>query len=211
MRSLGHGNPARVPQSPPTKRSHIMPNDLPLPRLSATGTPSFCSLENVTPPCHACLQHVQVVHISACSLENVTPATCHACLQMSEYTDRASLARLLGAPPGYVGYGKASGTLVDAVRRRPHCVLVLEDVDRAHPEVSTGVWYWCARCRRRATAWGVDAEGSGQGACGGKRVCVCVIRSIGAAATGCRRGRPLLCMGVLEMALELALDSQGAG
>lgn len=34
------------------------------------------------------------------------------------------------------GYGRASGTLVDAVRRRPHCVLVLEDIDRAHPEVS---------------------------------------------------------------------------
>jgi hypothetical protein len=53
------------------------------------------------------------------------PHCCHglpACRlpapQMAEYADRASLARLLGAPPGYVGYGKAEGTLVDTLRRR---------------------------------------------------------------------------------------------
>lgn len=52
-----------------------------------------------------------------------------------ELAERSSTSRLLGAPPGYLGYGTAAGTLVDAVRRRPHCVLLVRDVDRAHPEV----------------------------------------------------------------------------
>ncbi len=56
-------------------------------------------------------------------------------LQMSEYSERASLSRLVGAPPGYVGHDRAGGTLVDAVRRRPHALLLCEHIDRAHPEV----------------------------------------------------------------------------
>ncbi|KAL6763868.1 P-loop containing nucleoside triphosphate hydrolase protein [Haematococcus lacustris] len=53
----------------------------------------------------------------------------------AEYADRASLAKLLGAPPGYVGYGRSAGTLVDRVRRQPHCLVLFEEVAKAHPEV----------------------------------------------------------------------------
>ncbi len=55
---------------------------------------------------------------------------------MGDYSDRASLARLLGAPPGYVGHERASSTgLVDRLRRKPHALVVFEDFDLAHPEV----------------------------------------------------------------------------
>ncbi|PRW59843.1 ATP-dependent chaperone [Chlorella sorokiniana] len=55
---------------------------------------------------------------------------------LAEFSDRASVARLVGAPPGYVGYGDG-GLLTEAVRRRPHSVVLLERVDRAHPEVAS--------------------------------------------------------------------------
>ncbi|KAL4435856.1 hypothetical protein ABPG77_000618 [Micractinium sp. CCAP 211/92] len=53
---------------------------------------------------------------------------------LAEYSDRASVSRLVGAPPGYVGYGDG-GLLTEAVRRRPHSLVLLERIDRAHPEV----------------------------------------------------------------------------
>ena len=53
---------------------------------------------------------------------------------MSEYAERHSVARLLGAPPGYVGY-EEGGQLTEAVRRRPYCVVLLDEVEKAHPEV----------------------------------------------------------------------------
>ncbi|KAG1663533.1 hypothetical protein FOA52_003161 [Chlamydomonas sp. UWO 241] len=55
-------------------------------------------------------------------------------LQMAEFSERSSLSRLLGAPPGYIGYGRG-GLLTSHLRSRPGCVLVLEDAERAHPEV----------------------------------------------------------------------------
>ncbi|EFN53395.1 hypothetical protein CHLNCDRAFT_6558, partial [Chlorella variabilis] len=55
-------------------------------------------------------------------------------LNLAEYGDKASVSRLVGAPPGYVGFGDG-GLLTDAIRRRPHSVVLLERVDRAHPEV----------------------------------------------------------------------------
>lgn len=55
-------------------------------------------------------------------------------LDMSEYSERHSVARMIGAPPGYVGYGEG-GRLTEAVRRRPHCVVLLDEVDKAHPDV----------------------------------------------------------------------------
>lgn len=64
-------------------------------------------------------------------------------LHGGEYGSRTSVARLVGAAPGYVGYG-SGGLLTDALRRRPHCVLLVEQADRAHPEVGgRGVGGWC--------------------------------------------------------------------
>ena len=53
---------------------------------------------------------------------------------MSEYSERHSVARLVGAPPGYVGY-EEGGQLTEAVRRRPYSVVLLDEVEKAHPEV----------------------------------------------------------------------------
>lgn len=55
-------------------------------------------------------------------------------LDMSEFMERHTTARLVGAPPGYVGYDEG-GQLTEAVRRRPYCVVLLDEVEKAHPEV----------------------------------------------------------------------------
>ncbi|WP_248763777.1 ATP-dependent chaperone ClpB [Pseudarthrobacter sp. SSS035] len=55
-------------------------------------------------------------------------------LDMSEYGEKHSVARLVGAPPGYVGY-EEGGQLTEAVRRRPYSVVLLDEVEKAHPEV----------------------------------------------------------------------------
>ena len=55
-------------------------------------------------------------------------------VDMSEYLDRHSVSRLIGAPPGYVGYDEG-GQLTEAVRRRPYAVVLLDEVEKAHPEV----------------------------------------------------------------------------
>lgn len=55
-------------------------------------------------------------------------------IDMSEYGERHAVARLLGAPPGYVGY-EEGGQLTEAVRRRPYSVILLDEVEKAHPEV----------------------------------------------------------------------------
>ena len=55
-------------------------------------------------------------------------------VDMSEYMERFSVSRLIGAPPGYVGYHD-SGTLTKAVRRRPYSVVLLDEIEKAHPDV----------------------------------------------------------------------------
>lgn len=55
-------------------------------------------------------------------------------IDMSEYGEKHSVARLVGAPPGYVGY-EEGGQLTERVRRRPYCVVLLDEVEKAHPEV----------------------------------------------------------------------------
>src|SRR6185436_3710135 len=55
-------------------------------------------------------------------------------IDMSEYSERHAVARLLGAPPGYVGY-EEGGQLTEAVRRRPYSVLLFDEIEKAHPEV----------------------------------------------------------------------------
>ncbi len=55
-------------------------------------------------------------------------------IDMSEYAEKHSVARLVGAPPGYVGYDEG-GQLTEAVRRRPYSVILLDEVEKAHPDV----------------------------------------------------------------------------
>jgi len=55
-------------------------------------------------------------------------------IDMSEYQERHSVSRLVGAPPGYVGY-EEGGQLTEAVRRRPYAVVLLDEIEKAHPEV----------------------------------------------------------------------------
>ena len=55
-------------------------------------------------------------------------------LDMSEYMEKHSVARLVGAPPGYIGYDEG-GTLTEKIRRRPYQVVLFDEVEKAHPDV----------------------------------------------------------------------------
>src|SRR5437763_8660126 len=55
-------------------------------------------------------------------------------LDMSEYMEKHSVARMIGAPPGYVGYDEG-GALTESVRRRPYQVVLFDEVEKAHPDV----------------------------------------------------------------------------
>lgn len=55
-------------------------------------------------------------------------------IDMSEYQEKHTVARLIGAPPGYVGY-EEGGQLTEAVRRKPYCVILFDEIEKAHPEV----------------------------------------------------------------------------
>ncbi|MEO1008621.1 MAG: AAA family ATPase [Planctomycetota bacterium] len=55
-------------------------------------------------------------------------------VDMSEYMEKHAVSRLIGAPPGYVGYDEG-GALTEAVRRRPYCVILMDEVEKAHPDV----------------------------------------------------------------------------
>ncbi|MBR1603836.1 MAG: ATP-dependent chaperone ClpB [Synergistaceae bacterium] len=55
-------------------------------------------------------------------------------IDMSEYMEKHSVSRLVGAPPGYVGYDEG-GQLTEAVRRRPYCVILFDEIEKAHPDV----------------------------------------------------------------------------
>ena len=55
-------------------------------------------------------------------------------LDMSEFMERHTVSRLIGAPPGYVGY-EEGGKLTEAVRRRPYCVILLDEIEKAHRDV----------------------------------------------------------------------------
>lgn len=55
-------------------------------------------------------------------------------IDMSEYSEKHSVARLIGAPPGYVGY-EAGGQLTEAIRRRPYSVVLFDEVEKAHPDI----------------------------------------------------------------------------
>src|SRR5690606_1744843 len=55
-------------------------------------------------------------------------------VDMSEYMEKFSLSRLIGAPPGYVGY-EEGGQLTEKVRRKPYCVILLDEIEKAHPDI----------------------------------------------------------------------------
>jgi ATP-dependent Clp protease ATP-binding subunit ClpC len=55
-------------------------------------------------------------------------------IDMSEYMEKFSISRLVGAPPGYVGY-EEGGQLTEKVRRKPYCVVLLDEIEKAHPDV----------------------------------------------------------------------------
>src|SRR4030043_380026 len=55
-------------------------------------------------------------------------------LDMSEYQERHTVSRLVGAPPGYIGY-EEGGQLTEAIRRRPYSVILLDEIEKAHPDV----------------------------------------------------------------------------
>jgi ATP-dependent Clp protease ATP-binding subunit ClpB len=55
-------------------------------------------------------------------------------IDMSEYMEKHTVSRLIGAPPGYIGYDEG-GQLTEAVRRKPYCVILLDEIEKAHPEV----------------------------------------------------------------------------
>ena len=59
---------------------------------------------------------------------------CMVRLDMSEYMERHSVSKLVGAPPGYVGFGQG-GTLTEAIRRRPFTILLFDEIEKAHPDV----------------------------------------------------------------------------
>ena len=56
-------------------------------------------------------------------------------LDMTEYMEKQSVSRLIGAPPGYIGY-EEGGKLTEAVRRRPYCLVLLDELEKAHPDVA---------------------------------------------------------------------------
>lgn len=55
---------------------------------------------------------------------------------MSEYQEKHSVSKLIGSPPGYVGHDDGSGQLIDRVQEHPNCVLLLDEIEKAHPDVS---------------------------------------------------------------------------
>ena len=56
-------------------------------------------------------------------------------IDMSEYMEKHSISRLIGAPPGYVGFEESGGQLSEKVRKRPYCVVLLDEIEKAHPDI----------------------------------------------------------------------------
>ena len=55
-------------------------------------------------------------------------------LDMSEFMEKFAVSRIIGSPPGYVGYDEA-GQLTEKVRRKPYCVILFDEIEKAHPDV----------------------------------------------------------------------------
>ena len=76
---------------------------------------------------------------------------------MSEYMERHTVSRLIGAPPGYVGFDQG-GLLTEAVVQNPHCVLLLDEIEKAHPDI-----HCCDAHAHRCTKYGVQRMAHPQG------------------------------------------------
>ena len=66
-------------------------------------------------------------------------------IDMSEYMEKYSVSRLIGAPPGYVGY-EEGGQLTEAVRRKPYSVVLFDEIEKAHPDVFNVCLLYTSRC-----------------------------------------------------------------
>ena len=76
-------------------------------------------------------------------------------IDMTEYMEKFSVSRLIGAPPGYVGY-EEGGQLTEAVRRKPYSVVLFDEVEKAHPDVFNILlqcWMMAASPTARAAPW----------------------------------------------------------
>ena len=104
-RSCGHGQGSRTPIGPLAPFSSSGPQESGRPSLPRPLAESLFDSEN------------NVVRID-----------------MSEYMEKHSVARLIGAPPGYVGY-EEGGQLTEAVRRKPYSVILFDEIEKAHPDV----------------------------------------------------------------------------
>lgn len=76
-----------------------------------------------------------LAHVLADSDPNTDPAPSSLIkIDMSEYAESHTISRLLGSPPGYVGY-EESGTLADSIRKNPHAVMLFDEIEKAHPQI----------------------------------------------------------------------------
>ena len=73
-------------------------------------------------------------HLARCMGDEMFSSDNFRQFDMSEYTEKHSVSKFIGAPPGYVGYGEG-GDLTEYVRHNPHCVLLFDEIEKAHPEV----------------------------------------------------------------------------
>ncbi len=73
-------------------------------------------------------------HLARCMGEEMFTSDSFRQFDMSEFTEKHSVSKFIGAPPGYVGYGEG-GALTEYVRHNPHCVLLFDEIEKAHPEV----------------------------------------------------------------------------
>ena len=108
-------------------------------QLAETIRRGFCPLRDERRPvaCMLLTGPTGVGKTEACrALAEILYGTADAMirLDMTEYMEKQSVARLIGAPPGYVGY-EEGGKLTEAVRRRPYCLVLLDELEKAHPDV----------------------------------------------------------------------------
>ena len=107
--------------------------------MSFTHVRRFASLRlaHALPVAHIrCCSYLRLAaaHDSPPAFLNATLTHTQVRIDMSEYMEKHSVSRLIGAPPGYVGYDEG-GQLTEAVRRRPYSVVLFDEVEKAHADV----------------------------------------------------------------------------
>ena len=120
-------------------KEHVMGQDEAVDTLSAALMRSRCGLKDPNRPI-ASLLFVGPTGVGKTELAKVLAEQYFGSrdsmirLDMSEYMERHSVSKLIGAPPGYIGYGEG-GKLTEAVRRRPCTLILMDEVEKAHPDV----------------------------------------------------------------------------